>query len=110
MKRHWIRRGVKIVLFMMIFVGVLGGAVLQLWDWLMPAIFGLHPISFWQAVGLLALSWILFGRFGGGHGYRGRWGRGMRERWEQMTPEEREKFQEGLRGQCGVGQGNALPK
>jgi hypothetical protein len=23
------------------------------------------------------------------------------ERWEQMTPEEREKFRQGMRGRCG---------
>jgi len=34
-------------------------------DWLAPAIFGLHTISFWQALGLLVLSKILFGGFHG---------------------------------------------
>jgi len=26
----------------------------------------------------------------------------MFERWEQMTPEERERFRQGMRGRCGV--------
>ena len=80
-------------------------AVHYLWNWLMPRLFGLHAIGFWQAVGLLTLSWMLFGGWRGFHGFgpgfRGH-GRGrMLARWEQMTPEEREKFREGLRGQCG---------
>jgi len=25
----------------------------------------------------------------------------MKERWEHMTPEEREKFRQGMRGRCG---------
>jgi hypothetical protein len=29
------------------------------------------------------------------------WRRRMMERWEQMTPEEREKFRESLKGRCG---------
>lgn len=46
--------------------GVVAGAaftivLMLLWNWLMPAIFGLGIITFWQALGLLALSKILFG-------------------------------------------------
>jgi hypothetical protein len=48
-------------------------------------------------LGLLVLSKILFGGFRG-RGCHGRWNR---HRWEQMTPEEREKFQTGMRGCCG---------
>jgi hypothetical protein len=63
----------------------------------MPSLFGWTLINFWQALGLLILSRILFGGFRGrpaGHMYwRGR----MIERWEQMTPEEREKFRQGMR-------------
>jgi hypothetical protein len=100
MRRNWIVRGLKIALFATIFIAVFGLSVLQLWNWLMPAIFGLHPIGFGQALGLLALSWILFGGFRG-RGYGGGWRRGMRERWEQMSPEQREKFRQGLEGHCG---------
>jgi hypothetical protein len=83
---------------------VLGEAVLHLWNALMPEIFGLRPIGFWQALGLMALSWILFGGLGMFHGKRGpssHWRHRMAERWEQMPPEEREKFAQGLRGRCG---------
>lgn len=34
--------------------------VMLLWNWLMPAIFGLKLISFWQSWGLLMLSGFLF--------------------------------------------------
>ena len=50
-----------IALILIIVIAGFGQAVLQLWNWLMPTIFGLPAISFWQAVGLLGLSWILFG-------------------------------------------------
>ena len=80
-------------------------AVHYLWNRLMPILFHLPAITFWQAVGLLALSWLLFGGwrgFGGrGWGSRGPWRRRMQERWEQMTPEEREKMRAGMRGRCG---------
>jgi hypothetical protein len=66
----------------------------------MPAVFGWRLITFWQALGLLVLSKILFGRFSG-PGRRMRWRHRMAERWNQMTPEEREKFREGMKGRCG---------
>lgn len=103
MKRY---RGFKMIGIGIIVVAlffVLGFVVMALWNWLMPPIFGLHAITYWQAYGLLILSKILFGGFRGGgrcggSGWRGR----MAERWESMSPEEREKFREGMRGRwCG---------
>jgi hypothetical protein len=101
MKRHWILRGLKFLLFVALAATVFSFVVMWLWNWLMPAIFGLHTISFWQALGLLVLSKILFGGFHGRHGFGGRWRQRMMERWEQMTPEEREKFRAGMRAGCG---------
>jgi len=72
-----------------------------LWNWLMPGLFGWHLITFWQALGILILSKILFGGFRGRPGWGGQWRARMFERWEKMTPEEREKFREGLRYGCG---------
>jgi hypothetical protein len=57
-------------------------------------------LGFWQALGLLLLSKILFGGFRGAAGHGG-WRRRMHARWEQMTPEQREHFRAGLRGRCG---------
>ncbi len=111
MKRHWLVRGVKFVLFAALFVTVFGFVVMSLWNWLMPALFGWHLIRFWQAVGILVLSKILFGGFRGHPGRHLYWRRRMMERWEQMTPEEREKFRQGMRGRCGpFGAPAAQPK
>lgn len=103
MRRFWPLMVVKILVILTIVIAGLGQAVHYLWNWLMPSLFGLPSVTFWQSVGLLALSWLLFGGWRGwrGPGHRGsHWRRRMMERWEQMTPEEREKFREGLRG-CG---------
>lgn len=48
-----------IILAVAAFIGF-GFLVVALWNWLMPAIFNLPTISFWQAWGLLVLSSILF--------------------------------------------------
>ena len=102
MKKHWMVKGFELALLVTIVIAGFGQAVLQLWNWLMPSIFGLQRISFWQAVGLLGLCWILFGRgFLGGPSYGGHWRRRMREHWDQMTPEQRATFSKGLQGRCG---------
>jgi hypothetical protein len=93
--------GLKFVLFGVLFVAVFGFVVMHLWNWLMPVLFGLKLISFWQAVGLVVLSKIFFGGFRGGPGRGMHWRHRMKERWEQMTPEERDKFREGMRFRCG---------
>jgi hypothetical protein len=81
-------------------VAVFGFVVMSLWNWLAPAVFGFHTITFWEALGLLILSKILFGGFRGGPGHGRHWRGRMHERWEQMTPEEREKFRGGLFNRC----------
>jgi hypothetical protein len=101
MKRHWILRGLKFLLFGALAATIFSFVVMWLWNWLMPAIFGLHAISFWRALGLLVLSKILFGGFHGRHAFGGHWRQRMMERWEQMTPEERDKFRAGMRAGCG---------
>ena len=46
--------------FVLIIVAVISLVVLLLWNWLMPAIFSLPEINYWQAIGILILSKILF--------------------------------------------------
>jgi hypothetical protein len=101
MRPNRILRGLKFVLFATLALGVFSFVVMNLWNWLMPALFGWHLIGFWQAVGILVLSKILFGGFRPRSGPGWHWRRRMMERWEQMNPEEREKFREGMRGRWG---------
>ena len=92
-------KGITVLLMVIVGSAVLGFVVRELWNALMPGIFGWHTITFWQALGLLILSKILFGGFHRHGGGRRQWKNRMRERWDGMTPEEREKFREGMR--CG---------
>jgi len=111
MRRHRLLRGLKFFLIAAVAVTVFSFVVMELWNHLMPTLFGLHAVSFWQALGLLVLSKILFGGFHGRPGFGGHWRQRLIERWEQMTPEEREKFRAGMRGGCGpFGSSPAAPK
>jgi hypothetical protein len=96
--------GLKALIVVAVAVTVFSFVTMHLWNWLMPAVFGLRTISWAQAIGLLVLSKILFGGFGRGGG-RPRWKRDMKERWEKMTPEERERMRAGMRGRWGCGFG-----
>lgn len=81
-------------------IGVAGVIVMSLWNWLIPALFGGPALRFWQAIGLLALTRILVGRVGRGPGHWGWRGR-MRQDWQRMTPEEREKLRDTFLRRCG---------
>ena len=99
MKKKWI--AVLAIPALVIFMVIGGEVVMHLWNWLAPALFGWRVVSFWQALGLLVLCRILFGGFGG-HGHnRSNWSQRNAGRWERMTPEEREKFRQGVRSGCG---------
>ncbi len=95
-------KGLKIagcILLGILAVAGFSAAVMLLWNAIVPSIFGLGVISFWQALGLLVLIRILFGGFGHGKMHRfaaahgGMHGRNhIREKWMKMSPEERDEF------------------
>ena len=96
MRKNKFIRALKFLPIAVLVIALIGLIVMSLWNWLMPALFGWKVVTFWQAIGLVILSKILFGGFRGGP--RGmHWRHRMMERWEHMTPEEREKFRQGMR-------------
>ena len=104
MANEWVKRNKWIFvvgpLALVVLVAICGEVVMQLWNWLLPPLFGWRMITFWQALGLLVLCRILFGSIGGqGSGGPGpRHGRG--ERWGHMSAEERESFRRKMRERC----------
>jgi hypothetical protein len=100
MKRFWMLKGIKVLVFAAVALGALGFVVMSLWNALLPAITSLHTITFVQALGLLVLSRLLFGGFR----RHGHWRHQMRARWQDMTPEQREQLRATLAshsGRCG---------
>jgi hypothetical protein len=88
------------ILIMLAAAAVFGAAVMLLWNALLPRIFTLPQINYPQAVGLLVMTRLLFGGIGGWmHGHRGRGeghlfqhGNKLREKWMNMSEEERKEF------------------
>lgn len=101
-KQFWVRKIIGFIVCVLAFAAMLGWVVMSLWNNVLTDVVPVPFISFWQALGILLLSKILFGGFHGklGGGARRMWGREMREKWQHMTPEEKEKMKEEWRDRC----------
>jgi hypothetical protein len=106
-RSFWLLRGLKFIFFAALFVAAAGFVTMSLWNWLVPVLFQGPALNFWQTLGLLLLSRILFG--GWGRGGRGRawarrrnmWKHKLETRMAGLTPEEQEKFRQKMQGACG---------
>lgn len=91
-----------------IFIGVMAIAgifgltwlVMELWNHLLPEIIHVERVSFWQAMGILVLSKILFGgmKFGGNN-YQGR--NRFKEKFGNMSEEDKEAFKQKMKERWG---------
>lgn len=92
-------RFLKPIIFLAL-IAVFTAIIMGLWNWLMPVIFGLTTITFWQALGLFILGRLLFGRIkparwgGRRHGFGSEFGRmnPIHKKWKKMTQEQRQEF------------------
>src|SRR6266700_1511225 len=99
-------RPVRFLLFIpLVALGVFifGEVVMILWNGVLAPVLNVHPVTFWQALGILALSKVLFSSFNGRGGGPGRyaWKKRKMKNWKDMTPEEKEKFKGQWRDYCG---------
>ncbi len=100
MKARWI---FKMIVGGTLMVACFTALVMWLWNLMIPELFNGPILSFWQALGLLILSKILFG--GGGHAWRGRRNCGPNrwsDRFKNMTPEQREQMKEQWQQRCSM--------
>jgi hypothetical protein len=85
------------ILLCILFAFLAVAVTMWLWNWLIPYLFNGPVITFWQALGLIILSKILFSGFsgkGGGCGchHKAHGKHGFSEKLATMTPEDRERF------------------
>jgi hypothetical protein len=62
------------VMFAAAFALLFGWLVMLLWNWIMPAIFHLGVITYWQGFGILLLAKIIFGALGNRGPGKNPWG------------------------------------
>ena len=101
-RMSWIKRAIFIPIAIVAGVVIFSGVVMLLWNGILPAVLGISTITFWQAMGILVLSKILFGGFKGHHRHckchkdRHMW----RNKWMNMTPEEKLKMKAEWKNRC----------
>ncbi|SEH84914.1 hypothetical protein SAMN02927937_01750 [Paenimyroides aquimaris] len=101
-------RYVMFPVFAITALAIFGGALTLLWNWLMPSIFGLTAINFWQAIGLFVLARLLFSGMGfhkGNRRFRHHHSvsNAEREKWMAMSFEERREWFKQRRFERGCG-------
>ncbi len=104
-KNNWIwqKRRLAFALFFLLILLVVGAVVQLLWNTILTDVTPVKRLNFGQALGLLILCRILFGRFR--FGYRGRSplyknSQSLRAKWLKMTEEERITFKEQWKKRC----------
>jgi hypothetical protein len=95
----------KMVILGVLFFTLVGFVTQGLWNWLVPELFNGRMITFWQAIGLMALTKILLwgvgGRCQGAH-HGGPWKLYWRRKWSSMSVEERERLKQQMKDKwCG---------
>jgi hypothetical protein len=93
--KRMVALAVQAVTTFIVFIVLGGGVVLQLWNWLLPPLFGVPEVTFWQALGILALCRILFGGIGDPSRARSESRRRTTEPWQRLSPEEQERLRQG---------------
>ncbi len=97
---RWNKGFVFFILFLPAFF-FMGFIVMFLWNHILPGAIHANAITYWQGLGILILSRILFGGFNKRHwSSERRMHGGMREKFANMTPEERENFKAGWKDRC----------
>lgn len=87
----------KCVVVAALAVGLIGWVTMLLWNWLVPDLFNGPALTYWQALGLLVLTKILFWGFSGKHhhsssGHAPYWKHRFYEKFSNMPAEQREEF------------------
>lgn len=88
--------------------------IMALWNNILVAVLHVSIVNFWQALGLFALSRILFGGFPGKPGWAGHHRRRhemeeMRNKWFNLSPEEKKHFKEDWKNRSAGGQSPVTP-
>jgi hypothetical protein len=96
-RRPPIGKVIMILFFAAACISLFSLIVMTLWNAILPDVLRVNEINFWQAMGIIVLSKILFGGFGGWGHKKHEWKKRMDQKWEHMTPEERDRFKENWR-------------
>ena len=101
-KKFRLQKAIFLLVAIVVFILLLGGIVMLLWNAILPPVLGVKKITFWQAVGLFVLSKVLLGGWPG-RGFKRKYTekkRRWKEKWMNMSEEERARFKEQWKERC----------
>lgn len=99
-KNFWIKKAIGFSLCAVSVAALIGWVVMLLWNNVLAAVTSVKIITYWQALGLLLLSKILFGGLNKWGGKHKAWSNEMKEKWHHMSAEEKEQFKQEWRSKC----------
>lgn len=101
-KHNWKGKRLFFIPLMLTGGALMVALLMVLWNWLMPPIFGLITLTYWQAGGLLLLSKLLFSGFNfNKRGHKPPFARNsMKNKFMNMTQEEKETFKAKWKEKC----------
>ena len=99
-KGFWIKKIIGYCLLAIAAIFLIGWVVMLLWNAILPELIHVSPINYWQSIGLLVLCKILFGGLHSGGHKKKMWKKEMEEKWQHLTPEERENLKQEWRNRC----------
>ena len=101
-KHNWKAKRLFFIPLMLIGGALMVALVMVLWNWLMPTIFGLITITYWQSAGLLLLSKLLFSGFNfNKRGKKPSFARNaMKNKFMNMNDEEKQAFKAKFKEKC----------
>jgi hypothetical protein len=100
-KSHWKKRRPFFFLFIIAAIAGLGAVIMYLWNALLPGLLHVPQIGYWQALGLFVLCRLLFGGFRPGGGYRRHGGNPWREKFMNLSEEEKAALKTRWQQRCG---------
>jgi hypothetical protein len=97
-----VRRGFRFLIPVLFVAGgaLMGGVVMYLWNAILVPVLHVGVLGFWQGLGLLVLSRILFGGWKGGGSWGGHRGGPWKNKWQNMSEEERMRMKAEWRDRC----------
>ena len=108
-KKFWIKKIIGFTMIAIACLALLAWVVMLLWNGVLAEVVQVSTVTYWQALGLLVLSKILFGGFRGkGGDYKKRWKEKMEEKLAGLSEEEREKIKEEWRNRCNMWKRNSV--
>jgi hypothetical protein len=99
-------KGRKCFFFPLLIAGLfaISAVVMLLWNWILPGISSMLPLTYWQAMGLFLLCRILFGGFRFArhhHGHRPPYAQPeFKDKFMEMTDEEKLQFKNQWKNRC----------